>query len=166
MKKILVVLAGLSLVVVGFGTASAQGGIDHMVEADLNGFAEVNSTTGAFGNGELAGDGFGLILLDANDGKVCFEVSWSDIDEPFAGHIHAAPVGMNGGIVVDLLGNADRFRHNVDSGIGRASGCVEGVDSALVADIGTNPASYYVNIHNDPFPGGAVRGQLENDEVE
>jgi hypothetical protein len=26
--------------------------------------------------------------------------------------------------------------------------------------IAANPANYYVNVHNAPFPGGAVRGQL------
>jgi hypothetical protein len=164
MKKVLVVVAGLSVMLLGLGPASAQTGFDHMVEADLNGFAEVSSATGEFGAGQLGGDGTAVVLLDADAGEVCFEVRWSDIDEPFAGHIHAAPVGSNGGIVVDLLGNADRFRHNTDTGTGGASGCVEGVDSALIEDIGTNMASYYVNIHNTPFPGGAIRGQLEDDE--
>ncbi|MBA3400981.1 MAG: CHRD domain-containing protein [Actinobacteria bacterium] len=25
-----------------------------------------------------------------------------------------------------------------------------------------HPEQYYVNVHNAPFPGGAVRGQLSN----
>jgi CHRD domain len=70
-------------------------------------------------------------------------------------------VGVNGPVVVDLLGNADNFRH--EDGVGKASGCAEGVASALIDDIGNHPAAYYVNVHTAPFPGGAMRGNLERD---
>ncbi len=44
--------------------------------------------------------------------------------------------------------------------MGMLSGCVSGVDPALIGEIIANPAGYYVNVHTTPFPGGAVRGQL------
>jgi hypothetical protein len=31
-----------------------------------------------------------------------------------------------------------------------------------VQSIVADPASFYVNVHNGDFPGGAVRGQLED----
>jgi len=31
---------------------------------------------------------------------------------------------------------------------------------ALAQDLIQNPSAYYVNVHNGPFPKGAVRGQL------
>ena len=43
-----------------------------------------------------------------------------------------------------------------------SDGCINGVDPALVADIAANPEDYYVNIHTDAHPNGAVRGQLES----
>jgi len=163
MRKLLVLLAGLSLVALGlFGPASAQVAFDNQVEADLNGFAEWNATAGAFGAGDLNGDGLSKILLDPNNLRVCFELRWSDIEEPTASHIHSAAVGVNGPIVVNLLGNAHRVEHA--DGTGGAVGCAEGVTRGLIRDIGENPGSYYVNVHNAVFPGGAIRGQLEDDE--
>ena len=72
----------------------------------------------------------------------------------FAGHIHVAPVGSPGPIVVPLF--AGSF-----AGTDAVSGCVEDVDADLIKAIRQDPAAYYVNLHSRPnFPGGAVRGQL------
>jgi hypothetical protein len=90
--------------------------------------------------------------------RVCFALSWSDIGRPIAAHIHEGGADVNGPVVVDLLTNADSFRHL--AGSGRASGCTEGVARALIDAIRRAPTSFYVNIHTAAFPGGAVRGQL------
>ena len=42
---------------------------------------------------------------------------------------------------------------------GRSSKCY-GVDKALAAAIIANPAGYYVNVHTNAYPKGAIRGQL------
>jgi glucose/arabinose dehydrogenase len=136
---------------------------DNELEADLNGFAEVDPATGDFGAGDLNGDGSAEIRLDPEGGRVCFTLRWADIGEPVGGHIHPGVVGVNGPVAVDLLSSADRFRH--DGGEGRASGCTEDVAPELLDDIGNHPGAYYVNIHTASFPGGAIRGNLERDEV-
>lgn len=92
--------------------------------------------------------------INQGQGTVCFDLDWADVDgNVVAAHIHAAPAGVNGPVVVPLFSS---FLGGTDS----ASGCVGDLDKALVKAIRKQPADYYVNVHSTTFPGGAVRGQL------
>ncbi len=114
-----------------------------------NGAPRVTTLSGAeeVGGGDPNGRGFASITLNHGQGTVCWEVSFENIAEPFAAHIHQAPAGVNGDVVVPL------------SPI--KGGCSE-VDPHLIKAIIQNPEGYYVNVHNADFPGGAIRGQLSN----
>jgi hypothetical protein len=104
---------------------------------------------------DLDASGSAAILLNQGVGTVCFDLSWENVDGTvFAAHIHVAPAGTNGDIVVPLF--AGSF-----GGTDSVSGCVEGVDRDLIKAIRQDPSAYYVNVHSMPnFPGGAIRGQL------
>ena len=107
-------------------------------------------------------DGFGLakIRINASAGGLCYDISVSRIRLPATGaHIHVAPEGEPGPVVVTLGNPAPTSGHN-----GQAIGCISGLSSALLRNIRNNPEDYYVNIHNKPYPGGAIRGQLVLDE--
>ncbi len=80
-------------------------------------------------------------------------------------HIHNAPAGQNGGIVIDL-GFIASF---VDDGLGIRYQVFDqpfgGTYGSIFSDPNDNEAALfdaalYVNVHTNAFPGGEVRGQL------
>ena len=73
----------------------------------------------------------------------------SGIDPATDAHIHEAPPGEAGPIVLPLTPPTN----------GASGGCTE-AEPALVSDLQQRPSDFYVNVHNEPFPEGAIRGQL------
>lgn len=99
-------------------------------------------------------NGKGWATLDVySAGLVCYTLKLQAIETPTAAHIHEAPAGSAGPVVVDLRIDLAKSRGNTVSYCASA-------DEAVAADIRANPAAYYVNVHNEAFPGGAMRGQL------
>jgi CHRD domain len=142
---VLVVGVVAALVVAGVATA-ADGG--RPFSTALTGAEEEP------GPGDANATGQADITLNQGLGQVCFDLSWADVDgEVFAAHIHVAPAGSPGPIVVGLFSGSF-------AGTDSASGCVD-ADSQLIKAIRKDPSAYYVNVHSRPnFPGGAIRGQL------
>lgn len=103
--------------------------------------------------GDPDATGFADLRLNQGQERVCFDLSWADVDgEVFAAHIHVGDAGEAGPIVVPLF--AGSF-----AGTDAVSDCVD-ADKAVVKDIRKNPTAYYVNVHSTEFPPGAIRGQL------
>lgn len=113
-------------------------------------FTNLDGASEVPGPGDPDGSGTALITLNHGQGTVCFELNVEGIDPATAAHIHKAPAGVAGDVVVPLAAPAD----------GSSSGCVQDVDRALIKDIIQNPDDYYVNVHNPAFGAGALRGQL------
>ena len=107
--------------------------------------------------GDPDGSGLADLTLNSGLGEICFEIKVDNIAAPTRAHIHAAPAGQNGGIVVFFFDTVIDPPIPVPADL---EGCVEGVDRDLIKEIRKNPQNYYVNIHNAEFPGGAIRGQL------
>lgn len=131
-----------ALAVLMFVTFVQAGG--RPLEASLTGAAEVP------GPGDPDGSGEAFLTLNQGRGEICFQLSGLDIAPATAAHIHRGPAGVAGPVVVGLAPPTSGF----------SSGCVS-VDRDLVKEIRQNPAGFYVNVHNAPFPAGAIRGQLE-----
>lgn len=100
--------------------------------------------------GDPGTTGHAHITLNQGLGEVCFDIDVQGESAPIlAAHIHSAPAGANGGVVVD-------FQWATTGG----HGCVE-ADADLIKAIRQNPENYYVNVHNAVAPAGAARGQLD-----
>jgi hypothetical protein len=100
--------------------------------------------------GDPDGTGMAHITVNIGQGSISYELSVSNIDPATAAHIHEAPAGVAGPVVIPLAAPAS----------GSSSGTIMNLDRELLKDIIQNPENYYVNVHNPMYPGGAVRGQL------
>ncbi|TDO37054.1 CHRD domain-containing protein [Paractinoplanes brasiliensis] len=76
------------------------------------------------------------------------------ITEPTLGHIHRGQRGANGDVVVPL------FTTEIPDGVVAVSGSVPVKDAGLLREIKDRPRDFYLNLHTEEQPGGAVRGQL------
>lgn len=112
-------------------------------------FVILSGAEEAPGPGDPDGSGTALFTLNQGLGIVCWELTAENIDPAAAAHIHRAPAGSPGPIVVPLSPPTT----------GMSSGCAE-VDPALVMEIRQFPENFYVNVHNPVYPAGAIRGQL------
>ncbi len=142
----LLLAASLALALAGPASAAKLGGADQggrQLTTTLTGEQEVPVL------GDPDGIGFATVTVNPGQGVLCYELSVSGIAPATAAHIHEAPVGVAGPVVVGLQPPTD----------GSSSGCID-VGRDLAKDILKNPADYYVNVHNAEFRGGALRGQL------
>jgi hypothetical protein len=149
-SRLTVLIAALAATLVFAGVALADDG-GRPFSTPMSGAEEVP------GPGDLDATGQADLRLNQGQGRICFDLSWENIDGTvFAAHIHKAPAGAFGDIVVPL------FQPVVLAGTGGFSGCVFDIDKGLIKDIRQHPDDYYVNVHSTPdFEAGAVRGQLE-----
>jgi hypothetical protein len=122
-------------------TVSATGG--RPFSTSLSGAEE------APGPGDPDGSGFASITVNPGLGRVCYWLEVSGVAPASLAHIHAAPAGSPGPIVVHFAAPTD----------GTSSGCAD-VTRELAMALIQHPTDFYVNVHNAEFPGGAVRGQL------
>jgi len=72
------------------------------------------------------------------------------VGNPTASHIHAAPRGVNGGVIFNL-GNPQSPIENT----------WQNLTPQNVADM--RAEGHYVNVHSPQFPGGEIRGQIVHD---
>ena len=116
--------------------------------------AAKNETTGSTSTAK----GHTLIKV-RQDGTIEFKTQINNKNrETFvAGHVHQAPAGVAGPVVVPLFVSPappTSARHIKQSGVATPNPGTTG------ADLCANPNAYYVNYHTTAFPGGAIRGQL------
>ena len=114
------------------------------LEASLTGEKEVP------GPGDK--DGRGDAEVKVHKAKVCYELEVESIKPATAAHIHRGGPSVAGPVVVELKAPTD----------GSSESC-KAISEQLSKQLKEHPQRYYVNVHNDPYPDGAVRGQLHRD---
>jgi len=117
--------------------------------AALSGANEIGND-GQRGAGDPNGRGSFNATIDGR--RICYGLAVTNIGAPVAAHIHQGAQNRNGDVVVTL-------KHPRRGDPGAASRCVR-VSRSLAADIRDRPRRFYVNVHNERYPAGAVRGQL------
>lgn len=116
-----------------------------LLESHMSGDQVVQQT-----GGDPDGTGFATVLVDSKDGVACFDVDVQNVATPITGRIQSGTAGAIGPPVVFLFENREPPVRD----------CVT-ADRKALRDIGKNPQNYYLNIVNDDFAAGAVRGQLQ-----
>lgn len=102
--------------------------------------------------GNPDGSGSATIVVDVAAGTLCWELASDGIGPVLQSHIHVGAAGESGDVFVPL---------DVDGFDATSDGCIEPMeDAAALQAIVDDPAGYYVNLHTEDFPAGAIRGQL------
>ncbi|HEV8268893.1 MAG TPA: CHRD domain-containing protein [Thermoanaerobaculia bacterium] len=99
----------------------------------------------------VVNNGSGVAAVTVRGTSVTFSIYVTGISTPTLAHIHKAPAGTSGSVVIDFMKPV--FTN------GYATGTVTAAQE-VVSDLLANPSSYYVNVHTAEFPSGALRGQL------
>jgi hypothetical protein len=154
----------------GSGSAHGHGKTSRMkdmeesqaaVTAYLTGKAEINDE-GQDGAGDPGAKGTATFFV-ADRQTICYGFAIRGAEAPTLVHIHRGPAGQNGDPVIDFSKGAPKDAAGQPAGDpGASSGCkvLEGAEKAALGRILSNPKNYYVNMHTESFPKGAIRGQL------
>ena len=137
--------------------AEAPQGVE---SALLSGLAEVPQN-------DTQAKGQAIFQLSKDGTELAFKIIVANIDNVVGAHIHLAPTGQNGPIVLPLLGNP----FIPDPGVTVNGILVEGTATAadvsgpLAGDLDALIAAMragdtYVNVHTVEFRPGEIRGQI------
>lgn len=108
-------------------------------------------------------DGRGRFQFKIKGDRLCYKLSVRDIRRPTAAHIHIAPKGEAGPVVVTLktppkngsVSDCIRAQHNQNP-----KNAATALTFWELQGIEQDAFLFYVNVHNQKFPAGAIRGQL------
>jgi len=141
----LTLLAAIVLAVVLMAAVPVVASEDRVtLEASLTGEKEVPDPGDPNGRGEAE--------VKVHNAKVCYGLEVERIKPATAAHVHKGGPSVAGPVVVELKAPTD----------GSSEGC-KAISKNLSKKLKEHPRHYYVNVHNNPYPDGAVRGQLHWD---
>ena len=145
LKLLLPIIAAAGLIAAAAAIAAPEDKVE--MSAKMSGKQEVP------GPGDKDGKGTAELKVNTVKQKVCFTIEYEGLSgTATAGHIHKGAKGDDGNIVVEL------FTTEQESPV---EDCVKVEKERTLKKIVKSPADFYVNVHDDEFPEGAIRGQLK-----
>jgi hypothetical protein len=181
LRTALVGVAAAGILVATATTAHAAHGLGDTTVA-LNGANEVGTEGDRNGSGRInlqffsdaGGEGLAPVAFPG-EYYVCYDLVTRNIDEVLGAHIHEVDRAdgdertnarkLNGPVVVDLLNGAsgvvfkDADGNVTQDEDAAATTCVTAEDG-VIEDILDDPSEYYVNLHTENHPAGAIRGRF------
>lgn len=144
MLRILAVACGLALLFGGIAAA-------HVAEqrAGLSGAKVVP------GPGDPDASGRARIKSASEAETVCYKIFFKGMPKPTSGHIHLGGREESGEKLVKLFASKRGKRSPIE-------GCRHAVPASVIERFHDNAS--YVDLHNDRYPDGAIRGQLRTVE--
>jgi putative cell wall-binding protein len=131
-----------------FPSGAISGTMTHVTEIGL---AAMTSEAEVPGPGDKDGAGFGFVFLTDTPGQVCAGVLTFGLSSPAtAAHIHQAPSGQSGPVVVTLVTPTETAV---------PVNCYP-ISDSLASSMKANPGGFYMNVHTESSPDGAIRGNL------
>jgi hypothetical protein len=146
------------------GTGAVAAGGRRTFRLELSGANEVSPS-----NPHGAGDHVsGVITMNLGQRTVCWrfgELTLVEADDlPEVGHIHPGAAGSANAPILTLFGApanpSPTTTPPAPTSYPTGTVCVENVNRALIVQFFQNPEGFYVNLHNETHPTGAVRDQL------
>ena len=114
-------------------------------------FARLSGDEVVPGPGDQDGTGEIKVTMGEQPGTICYSYTTQFVDQATAVKLGNGNQGDFGAALVTLA-SGPQAPH---------SGCVEGIDEAIIRGIKLSSAGYYVEIDTASFPEGAVRGEFE-----
>ncbi|HLE45881.1 MAG TPA: CHRD domain-containing protein [Thermoplasmata archaeon] len=126
---------------------------------------------------DTQGRGVAIFHLSEDGESIQYRLIVANIENVIASHIHVAPAGVNGPVVIFLFGNVapggGRVNGPIAEGVLTAAGLVGPLAGHPLSDLidAMNGGNAYVNVHTNDgvdgtntgpgdFPGGEIRGQV------
>ena len=96
------------------------------------------------------GSGNATVAFDSTHQNITVTITVANLGSPInAFHIHVGAAGVAGNVVVNLIGLGGQFVNGTMAG-------TFPIDAATAQGMLQNPSGYYVNVHTNQCPGGAV----------
>lgn len=131
---------------------------DESAEAHLSGSEEVPP---------VSTDATGHYQMTSENGTAVFALTVQNAEHVTAAHLHCAPPGANGPVVVPLLTSVDIPSTDgvIASGVIDDSDIVDASCNRSIEDVDAlwgalEDGEIYVNVHTRAYPNGEIRGQV------